>query len=119
LDLPYGSNYHLFRTGVKPAWEDEKNTGGGKWTLNVPRGKRDLMNEAWILAMMNSIGECHPEWAGYVCGAVCSVRKANDRISLWIGTCEREKAESIGKFFKAACGFTDEDRIKFEAHPKE
>jgi translation initiation factor 4E len=49
LDLPYGSNYHLFRTGVKPAWEDAKNTGGGKWTLNVPRGKRDLMNEAWIL----------------------------------------------------------------------
>lgn len=95
----------MFRQGVKPAWEDPANTGGGKWTLHIPRGARreELFNEAWIAMMMTSIGECHTEYSDLVCGAVCSVRKSNDRISLWIATCERVKAESIGRFFKKVC----------------
>ena len=69
--------------------------------------------------IMTAVGECLPQWSDQVCGAVCSVRKSNDRIALWIGTCDREKAESIGRFFKNACGLGEEERIKFEAHPKE
>ena len=28
--LTTGCNYHLFKKGVMPMWEDEKNKGGGK-----------------------------------------------------------------------------------------
>ena len=33
------SNYYLFKRGIKPAWEDAANTKGGKWSIQLPRGK--------------------------------------------------------------------------------
>jgi hypothetical protein len=29
--LNAGSNYHLFKTGIKPEWEHDDNKNGGKW----------------------------------------------------------------------------------------
>merc|ERR1719178_410462 len=34
---PVNGNYHLFKTGVKPMWEDEANKKGGKWILTCPK----------------------------------------------------------------------------------
>lgn len=49
--LPFGSNYHLFRDGIKPAWEDSANANGGKWVFNIPKPKRDpLFNDAFVKA---------------------------------------------------------------------
>jgi translation initiation factor 4E len=38
-DIPIGSNYHLFKEGVKPAWEDSENEKGGKWVVGLGGGK--------------------------------------------------------------------------------
>lgn len=27
--------YHLFKSGIKPMWEDEANANGGKWVLTM------------------------------------------------------------------------------------
>eukprot|EP00960_Hanusia_phi_P030472 748646-Hanusia_phi.AAC.1 len=35
--LPVGCNYHLFREGIMPMWEDAHNAKGGKWTYNEKR----------------------------------------------------------------------------------
>jgi len=35
--LPAGCNYHLFKYGIRPEWEDTANIGGGKWVLEIPR----------------------------------------------------------------------------------
>lgn len=37
-ELPTNSDYQLFRTGVKPAWEDPANERGGKWILRLRKG---------------------------------------------------------------------------------
>eukprot|EP00826_Nyctotherus_ovalis_P054813 TRINITY_DN7213_c0_g1_i5.p2 TRINITY_DN7213_c0_g1~~TRINITY_DN7213_c0_g1_i5.p2 ORF type:complete len:116 (+),score=39.67 TRINITY_DN7213_c0_g1_i5:135-482(+) len=37
-DLPVRMDYNLFADGIKPMWEDERNKGGGKWTLKVQKG---------------------------------------------------------------------------------
>lgn len=42
-DLSISSNYHLFKQGIKPMWEDAANKHGGKWSIQLPRNK--TMNE--------------------------------------------------------------------------
>jgi len=34
-ELASGSNYHLFKDGVEPKWEDPQNVRGGKWLLQM------------------------------------------------------------------------------------
>jgi hypothetical protein len=48
--LPLGSNYHLFKLDVRPAWEDPHNEKGGKWNILVPHtsGKTD---SAWLYSV--------------------------------------------------------------------
>ncbi|KAJ3396637.1 hypothetical protein HDU92_002263, partial [Lobulomyces angularis] len=116
--LPLGSNYHLFRNGIKPAWEDPKNENGGKWTISILKPKKDeLLDNAWMNTMMSCIGE-FSEFSEEICGAVCAVRKANDRIHLWLSCNDREKCETIGRHLKEAAGVSGEN-IKYEPHPKE
>ena len=38
--LSIGSDYHLFKEGIKPMWEDEANRGGGRWLYNSVRSVR-------------------------------------------------------------------------------
>jgi translation initiation factor 4E len=46
--LDNGSNYHLFKAGVRPEWEDKANENGGKWVLQFkPMQKREL-DKAWL-----------------------------------------------------------------------
>ena len=33
--LEHNSNYHLFKSGIKPMWEDEANANGGKRVLTM------------------------------------------------------------------------------------
>ena len=34
-DLERSSNYHLFKSGIEPMWEDEANANGSKWVLTM------------------------------------------------------------------------------------
>ncbi|XP_055609282.1 eukaryotic translation initiation factor 4E-like [Uranotaenia lowii] len=36
-DLKTGGDCSLFKQGIRPMWEDEKNFRGGRWVINVPR----------------------------------------------------------------------------------
>lgn len=57
-DLPHGSNYHMFRRGVKPAWEDAANKRGGKWNLNFPSAMRDSLDEKWLYTVSLCVCVC-------------------------------------------------------------
>ena len=37
-DLPHTSDYHLFKKGIKPMWEDDANRWGGKWIVRLKKG---------------------------------------------------------------------------------
>jgi len=43
-DLPNSSDYHLFRQGIRPLWEDEQNKRGGKWIVRLKKG---LASRCW------------------------------------------------------------------------
>lgn len=66
MKLPLRDTVHLFHKGVKPLWEDPRNTRGGAWTFRVPK---DKAKEFWKEICMMAIGEQLQE-------AVASKRKS-------------------------------------------
>lgn len=78
-DISEKVDFHLFKKGIKPVWEDTANCKGGKWILRLKKGLSSRYFENLILAMIGEqflVGE-------EICGAVCSVRNQEDILSLW------------------------------------
>lgn len=78
--LPSVSDYHIFKKGIRPVWEDEANKRGGKWIVRLKKGVADRYWEDLLLAM---IGDQFAEAGDEVCGAVLSVRGGEDVLSVW------------------------------------
>ena len=38
-ELASHSDFHLFKMGIKPMWEDEANKFGGKWIVRLRKGR--------------------------------------------------------------------------------
>ena len=50
--LPTVSDYHIFKEGIRPVWEDEENRRGGKWTMRLKKGVADRYWEELLLALI-------------------------------------------------------------------
>ncbi|KAI9136321.1 translation initiation factor eIF 4e-like domain-containing protein [Paraphysoderma sedebokerense] len=75
--LPSISDYHLFKQGVRPVWEDDANINGGKWIVRLKKGLASRYWEDLILAV---IGD---QFSDDICGIVLSIRNSEDILSLW------------------------------------
>ena len=78
--LPTVSDYHIFKDGIRPVWEDDANKKGGKWIVRLKKGVADRYWEDLLLAI---IGDQFMEAGEEVCGAVLSVRSGEDVLSVW------------------------------------
>lgn len=81
--LPVTTDYHFFREGIAPTWEDPHNANGGKWTFRLPK-KGILSSRLWeevVLALVGGQFSGVPD--GEVCGAVISVRERCDVLAVW------------------------------------
>lgn len=78
--LPTVSDYHFFKEGIRPVWEDEENRKGGKWIMRLKKGVADRYWENLLMAL---IGNEFMEAGEEVCGAVVSVRSGEDVFSVW------------------------------------
>lgn len=47
-ELSVGNDYSLFKEGIKPMWEDDKNKKGGRWLLNVDIRMKSNLHELWL-----------------------------------------------------------------------
>lgn len=104
LDLR--ANYHLFRTGIKPMWEDRANKAGGKWTFvggslggNRSPPNRLINDTLWEAVMLMCIGggdTTAPD--GAVCGAVVAPRQKGDKIAVWIADANDSDAVAAVEF---------------------
>lgn len=79
-NLPAVSDYHIFKKGIRPVWEDEENKKGGKWIIRLKKGVSDRYWEDLLLAI---VGDQFAEAGEEVCGAVLSVRSGEDVLSVW------------------------------------
>lgn len=55
LDVSEKVDFHMFKDGIKPVWEDQANCKGGKWILRLKKGLSSRIWENLLLAM---IGTC-------------------------------------------------------------
>lgn len=78
--LPLVSDYHLFKKGIRPVWEDEENRSGGKWVVRLKKGVADRY---WEDLMFAVIGDQFSEASDEVCGVVLSMRNGEDILSIW------------------------------------
>jgi translation initiation factor 4E len=78
--LPTVSDYHFFREGIRPVWEDDANKFGGKFIMRLKKGVCDRYWEDLLLAM---VGDQFSDAGDEVCGAVLSVRGQEDVLSIW------------------------------------
>ncbi|CAG8499291.1 1076_t:CDS:2 [Ambispora leptoticha] len=116
-DLASGSNYHLFKQGIKPMWEDPINEKGGKWVIQFHRSRiGEEINNLWLYTMLACIGESF-DFPDEICGAVVSVRKIFYRISLWTRTSNNiEMTKTLGRQLKSTLGLPANQTLEFQAH---
>jgi translation initiation factor 4E len=113
-------NYHIFKEGIQPMWEDPQNEQGGKWVFTIPKGKNSngtvisRVDEFWLFTCLAVIGETIDFTGDMVCGAVVSIRKSQDRIALWIKTNEPEIVSKIGARWKIALNVPN--KLKYQVH---
>ncbi|KAK6145915.1 hypothetical protein DH2020_019784 [Rehmannia glutinosa] len=110
--FPANADFHLFRAGVEPKWEDPECANGGKWT--VTSSKKANLDNMWLETLMALIGEQFDE-SDEICGVVASVRQRQDKLSLWTKTAANEAVQmGIGRKWKEIIDVTD--KISYNFH---
>ncbi|KAI0639757.1 eukaryotic translation initiation factor 4E class I [Trametes polyzona] len=131
--LPQKANYYLFKEGIIPAWEDEANKNGGKWSIQLPRDKnRAVVDKMWLYTMLAAIGETFDPLLtsgeggeapqSLITGVIVSTRPQFYRISIWTRSAPgqsggeddklRERIEGIGRHFKTSVlGYSESQRL--------
>ncbi|KAL6185173.1 hypothetical protein ACLB2K_041308 [Fragaria x ananassa] len=110
--FPANAEFHLFRAGIEPKWEDPECANGGKWTVTINR--KANLDTMWLETLMALIGEQFDE-GDEICGVVASVRQRHDKLSLWTRNAANEAAQmSIGRKWKEMIDVTD--KISYSVH---
>ncbi|KAL1956840.1 hypothetical protein VTO42DRAFT_6790 [Malbranchea cinnamomea] len=110
--LPTVSDYHIFKKGIRPVWEDEANKKGGKWVVRLKKGVADRYWEDLLLAM---IGDQFAEASDEVCGAVLSVRSGEDVLSIWTKI-DGGRNIKIRETMKRLLNFPPDTNIVWKSH---
>jgi len=110
------SNYHLFKKGIKPMWEDSSNAKGGKWVLTI-KGEKGVADSLWENVILSLVGETL-DMENEICGAVFSKRKGGDRIAVWNRSRDNEVAIlSIGRKLRQLAGIdTSKVQTSYQNH---
>jgi len=114
--LSWGSDYYLFKEGIRPMWEDPHNIEGGRWLIVVDRNRRaDLLDHYWLELLMAVIGEQFDDHGEQVCGLVINIRQKGDKVSLWTKDATKEEViRRIGQVAKQKLGIAEQ--ISYEQH---
>ncbi|KAN0100675.1 Translation Initiation factor eIF- 4e-like domain containing protein [Tylopilus felleus] len=129
--LPQKANYYLFKEGIIPAWEDDANKNGGKWSIQLPKEKnRGHVDKMWLYTMLAAIGETfdpyltsgeclEPNPQSLITGVIVSTRPQFYRLSIWTRLAPtgdddklRERIETVGRHFKAnVLGYAEAQKL--------
>ncbi|KAL9016834.1 MAG: hypothetical protein Q9185_005831 [Variospora sp. 1 TL-2023] len=139
-ELALKSDYHLFKKGVRPEWEDPQNKHGGKWAYQFKDKRAAPIDELWLHLMLAGIGETLEtgDDDGEVMGVVVNVRKGFYRLGLWTKTVgksipgggegdvaggkgrsaekSKEVLMSLGRKFKEVLKLQGAEQVEFSGH---
>ncbi|KAH6845510.1 translation initiation factor eIF 4e-like domain-containing protein [Chaetomium sp. MPI-CAGE-AT-0009] len=110
--LPLVSDYHLFKKGIRPIWEDEENKNGGKWVVRLRKGVADRYWEDLLLAI---IGDQFGEAGEEVCGVVLSVRNGEDILSIW-ARANGQRVLKVRETMRRILSFPPDTKLEWKSH---
>jgi len=114
-DLPTTTDYHFFREGIKPTWEDASNAKGGKWIVRLKKGLASRYWEEVILALIGGQFTGIPD--GEVCGAVISIRFSEDIVSIWNRTAiDRDVTDRLRDAIKRILQLPSHVHMEYKPH---
>ncbi|KAF9114210.1 hypothetical protein BGX27_011412 [Mortierella sp. AM989] len=107
------ANYHLFKDGIKPMWEDPANANGGRWIVTLLNRNLDLLDRCWMELAYSLVGE-QLDAGDDICGAVLSRRPKADRLAVWVR--DKDNVEAINGIGKRLVQMLDlsKERISLE-----
>uniref|UniRef100_A0A0K0D051 eIF-4F 25 kDa subunit n=1 Tax=Angiostrongylus cantonensis TaxID=6313 RepID=A0A0K0D051_ANGCA len=77
-------DYSVFKSGIPPMWEVPENLKGGRWLINIEKGRPgEIMDLIWLEILIAMIGEQFGDDMDLICGLVCNVRGKGSKISMW------------------------------------
>jgi len=114
--LPIKGNYHLFKEGIMPAWEDPINKNGGKWVIEFERKQADILDQVWLYTALALIGEQFEDMND-ISGAVISCRRQRNRLALWTKSAMEDQTQKrIGNEFKKIMEVPSRVKIGYQPH---
>lgn len=90
-EIKPGSDYSLFKKGIRPMWEDAANKQGGRWIININKSSKPELDNLWLDVLLCLIGEAF-DHSEEICGAVVNVRPRIHKISIWTADANNEEA---------------------------
>lgn len=116
--LQVGCDYSVFKEGIQPAWEDDRNKRGGRWLINLNKSQRQTdLDNFWLETLLCLIGEAFDEYSDDICGATINIRPKQDKLGVW--TSDAQKAESalkIGRKLKERLNIPKQITLGYEMH---
>ncbi|XP_068666077.1 eukaryotic translation initiation factor-like isoform X1 [Aristolochia californica] len=110
------ADFHCFKAGIEPKWEDPECANGGKWSVTSSR--KANLDSMWLETLMALIGEQFDE-SDEICGIVASVRQRQDKLALWTKAAPNEAVQiSIGRKWKEIIDVTDKITYTFHDDSK-
>ena len=119
------TDYCLFKAGIKPEWEDDRNMEGGKWVVTLPI-EDDMENEceyAWLQIILMMIGaNVDKELYEIINGAIFSIRDKHHRISVWLSdnfsSTEPTLLKKIGTTIRTITKLPMDYTLQYQVHKK-
>lgn len=113
VHLPNSINFHLFREGITPIWEDPANAQGGKWMLRLRKG---MSSRAWENAVLAVIGDAF-HLGDEICGAVLVSKNNEDILSIWNKNATNKEANNrIRDTLRRVLELPSSAHLEYRAH---
>lgn len=91
-ELRQGSDYSMFKQGIRPMWEDDANKHGGRWLMTLDKKQRSSdLDHFWLEILLCMIGEAFNGHSDEICGAVVNVRTKGDKLGIWTADYKKEE----------------------------
>jgi len=110
--LPKSCEVFLFKSGIRPLWEDPANKGGGRFVLHI---KKIFANKTWedmLIAVVTSTKD-DPE----INGVVINVRSWEILLSIWMSKIDEDRCERYRAWIRKSLGMTENIKIEYKEHP--
>ncbi|KAK0427895.1 hypothetical protein QR680_010481 [Steinernema hermaphroditum] len=117
--LRNGHDYMLFKEGVKPMWEDEKNRKGGRWRVSVDVQRKEYLvrtDSYWYELAMAFIRGIFTD-DDNVLGIVVNRRIKADKISVWTRDAKNKATNArIGRELRALLDIPTSGNMLYTPH---